>query len=378
MLVLGGGVGGVVAARRLRRQLPAADRVVLVDREPNHLFQASLLWLLVGKREPRHIQRPLGGLARMGIEIVTGEVSELDVEKRRIKVNGAELHGDAVIVALGAEFDPGAIPGLAQAGHNLYTLAGALAMRDALRTFKGGRVAVLTAQPAYKCPAAPYEAAMLINDYLRRHVGGGTRVDLYAAEPGPMGTAGPEVSAMVRAMVEGQGVHYSPNHQVTTVASADHALTFANGTTAEYDLLLYVPPHVAPRSLRGSGLIADSGWIAVDAKSLRTKAEGVFALGDVTSIPIPSGKALPKAGVFAHAQAGVVADNLVAEWAGRTPAEEFDGTGACFIETGSGRAGYGAGDFYASPAPEMKMRQPSRLLHMGKVAFEKYWFWKWF
>jgi sulfide:quinone oxidoreductase len=104
----------------------------------------------------------------------------------------------------------------------------------------------------------------------------------------------------------------------------------------------------------------------------------VFAIGDIAAIPIPSGKALPKSGVFAHRQAEVVAENLAAEWAGRTPGRTFDGSGACFIETGSGRAGYGAGDFYADPAPKMTLHAPSRLWHLGKVAFEKWWFWKWF
>jgi sulfide:quinone oxidoreductase len=106
--------------------------------------------------------------------------------------------------------------------------------------------------------------------------------------------------------------------------------------------------------------------------------EGVFAIGDVTSIPIPFGKALPKAGVFAHHEAEVVAANLAADWTGRTPHASFDAAGACFVETGSGRAGYGSGNFYASPMPQMNFHAPSRWRHWSKVAYEKYWLWKWF
>jgi sulfide:quinone oxidoreductase len=101
----------------------------------------------------------------------------------------------------------------------------------------------------------------------------------------------------------------------------------------------------------------------------------VFAIGDATSIPIPSGKALPKAGVFAHRQAEVVARNLAAEWSGRTPDDAFDGKGACFIETGSGRAGYGSGNFYAASVPDIRLYPPARHWHWGRILFEKQWLW---
>lgn len=377
VLVLGGGVGGVAAARKLRQQLDDRDRVVLVDRRSHHLFESSLLWLLTGDRDPDQVQRPLSRLEAKGIERVQGEITELDAEGRRIRVAGEDIRGDAMILSLGAELAPEVVPGLVDGGHNLYGLDGSMAFRDALRRFAGGRVVVLTAAPGYKCPAAPYEAAMLVNDHLRRK-GHDARVDIYAAEPGPMGTAGPEVSAALRRMVEDRGIAYHPEHRIDSVDADARTLHFDNGVTADYDLLLYVPPHRAPAVVRDAGLTGSSGWIPADPETLRTEADGVFAIGDVTSVPLPSGKALPKSGVFAHREAKVVAENLAAEWSGGTPDAVFDGTGACFIETGAGRAGYGAGDFYAEPAPVMKLRSPSRLWHLGKVLFEKYWLWKWF
>ena len=378
VLVLGGGVGGVVAATRLRELLPRRDRVVLVDHERQHLFQPSLLWLAVGQRRPEQIQRSLERLRRRGIEVLIGEISALDPEAKRIQVNGTHLTGDAVIVSLGADLAPDAVPGLAAAGHNLYTLAGASAIQHALEDFRGNRVVVLTAAPAYKCPAAPYEAAMLIQDYLQRRKPSTAMVEIFAAESGPMGTAGPHVSAAVRGMVEARGVAYQPDHQIAAVEPAARKLRFENGSSADYDLLIYVPSHRAPAVVRSGGLVGASGWVQVDAHSLRTEAPGVFAIGDVTGIPIPSGKALPKAGVFAHREAEVVAENLAAEWAGRGPERAFDGVGACFIEAGAGRAGYGSGDFYAAPVPEMRLHAPSRFWHIGKVLFEKRWLRKWF
>lgn len=378
VLVLGGGIGGVVAATRLRKRLPPSDRVVLVDREPQHLFQPSLLWLAVGQRRPGQIQRPLERLTRRGIEVVTGEIREFDPESRRVRVDAVELSGEAVIISLGAELAPELVPGLAEGGHNLYTLAGATEVRDALDRFPGGRVVVLTATPAYKCPAAPYEAAMLVQDFLRRRGGPTTSVEMFAAEPGPMGTAGPDVSAAVRQMVEAQGVGYHPGRQIQQVDPTRRLLHFTDGTTVEYGLLIYVPPHRAPAIIRQTALVGTSGWIEVDSRTLRTAVPGVAAIGDVTSIPIPSGKMLPKAGVFAHRQAEVVVDNLIAEWSGRDPGHWFEGTGACFIETGSGRAGYGAGNFYAAPMPTMRLHPPSRWRHLGKVLFEKQWLWRGF
>jgi len=379
VLVLGGGVGGVVAAHRLRASLPRSDRVILVDREREHLFQPSLLWLAVGQRGAGEIQRPLARLERKGIAVVRAEIEAIDPERRTIRAGGRELSADAIIVALGAELAPELIPGLAQGGHNLYSLDGARAICDALDRFRAGRVAVLTAAPAYKCPAAPYEAAMLIESYLRkRGVRAQVEVDLWAAEPGPMGVAGPVVSAGVRQIVERKGIPYHPEHQVTRVDPDGRRLVFANGAEATYDLLVYVPPHRAPAVIRQSSLAGETGWVTVDRGTFATRSPGVFAIGDVTTVPLTMGKPLPKAGVFAHRQAEVVAANIVRDWTGSGRLRTFDGHGECFLETGDGRAGFGAGDFYAEPSPQVALRMPSRWWHWGKVLFEWRWLRQWF
>lgn len=379
ILILGGGVGGLVAANELRKSLPKKHRIILVEREPAFVFAPSLLWLMTGGRTANQISRPLASLEKKGIEVVQGAIQRIDPERREVLVNGRVLAGDFMIVALGAELGSETIPGLAQAGHNFYTLAGAEALRDALKRFTGGRLVVLTAAPAYKCPAAPYEAAMLLEYHLRkRKLRVLTRVDLYAAEPGPMGVAGPEVSKAVRQMVEAKGIHYHPEHQVAEVDPATRRLTFANGAESTYDLLAYVPPHRAPRVVRESGLGAESGWIAVDRHTMETRYERVYALGDVVSIPLNLGKPLPKAGVFANAEAGVAARNIVRAITGKGRSATFDGVGECFIETGDGKAGFGKGDFYAEPVPEMRLHLPGRHWHAGKVLFEKDWLRRWF
>lgn len=377
-LVLGGGVGGLVAANRLRRLLPRTHRVVLIDREPQHLFQPSLLWLMVGDREPQRIERPLSRLLRPGIELVTAEISAIDPIARKVLAGGREYVGDALIVSLGAGLAPDAIPGLSAAGHNFYTLGGATSLRDALAAIRSGRVIVLTATPAYKCPAAPYEAAMLIEGALRRQgVRQSVTVDVYAAEPGPMGVAGPQVSAEVRQMVESKGIGYHPGHQVTAVDPAARLLTFANGTTAEFDLLAYVPPHRVPLVVQASGLVNESGWVPVDRATFETRFPNIYAIGDVTTVPLTMGKPLPKAGVFAHAEAEIVAANIAHAWTGRGARRAYGGEGQCFLETGDGRAGLGAGNFYGEPVPTVKLYPPSRWSHWGKVLFERRWLRQW-
>jgi sulfide:quinone oxidoreductase len=376
ILILGGGIGGVVAANALRRRLDRRHRVVVVDRAPDFALAASFLWVMTGARRPSQISRPLDRLARKGIAVTAGEVEEINPSARHAVVGGRTLEADHLVVALGADFTPDAVPGLSRWGHTFCTLEGAVRLRDALASIRAGRIVVLTAAPAYKCPAAPYEAAMLIDALLRkRGIRDSVSIELHSAEPGPMGVAGPDTSAAVRAMVEERGIVYRPEHQVIRVD--DGRMTFTDGVGLDFDLLVYVPPIAPPRALRDSGLVDESSWVRVDRQTLETAFPAVYAVGDVALIPLAMGKPLPRAGVFAHAQAEAVARNIADRIAGRTPSARFDGRGACFVETGDGRAGFGSGDFYAEPRPAVRMRRPAWYWHAGKVLFEKRVMWGW-
>jgi sulfide:quinone oxidoreductase len=169
-----------------------------------------------------------------------------------------------------------------------------------------------------------------------------------------------------------------PQHQAVQIDPKRKEITFRNGETLSYDLLVGIPPHGVPPVLEGSPVLGESGWVKVNPRTLETELENVYALGDVTAIPLPVGKPLPKAGVFAHAQAKVVAHSIEAKIKGASPEKEFDGGGACFIELGDGTAGYASGNFYAEPKPVVHLKKPSRLRHWQKVIFEKWWLWKWF
>ena len=191
IVVLGGGIGGMVAANEIRRQLPAAHRVVLVEKSAQHSFAPSFLWLMTGDRKPDQIRRPLAGLLRHGVEVLQAEVTGIDPALRKVRTGADEIAYDYLVVALGADLAPDAIPGLAAASHRLlFTFDGAARLRDALKAFSGGRIAVVVCAMPYKCPGAPHEGAMLIADYFRRRgLSSKVKIHLFTPEPQPMPVA---------------------------------------------------------------------------------------------------------------------------------------------------------------------------------------------
>ena len=369
VVVAGGGIGGVAAANRLRRRLDRDHRVVLVNRDPDFTFPASYLWVMTGSRRPEQITRPLKGLERRGIEVVIGDVSDIDPTSRTLTVGQRTLTGDHLVVSLGADWATDRVPGLADHGHTYATLPGAQRLAGELARIESGRIVVVTAAPLYKCPAAPYEAALLIDAGLRaRGVRDRVQVVVRSAEPAPMPVAGANVSAAVQQLLADRGIDYQPGRQIT---AAEPSTVHFGDTSEDADLLVYMPPIGAPPAIANSALAADDSWIHADPTTLATNFEGVYAIGDNTHIVLGIGKPLPRAGVFAHAQAHVVADTITANITGKPAPGGFDGHGGCFIETGSGRAAYGSGNFYGDPAPTVALHSPARRWHWGKVTFEQ-------
>ncbi len=378
IVIVGGGVGGLVAAKRLRRSLGGGHRVTVLDRARDHLFQPSLLWVADGTRRPERLSRPLSRLNRGGVSFRLGAVQGLDLTRRLVRLGDGEVPYDYLLLAPGAELRPDLLPGLEESGRNLYTLDGAAALNADLSRFQGGRLVVLVAAMPFKCPAAPYEAAMLLEARLRAHgVRGRCDVALYTPEPQPMPVAGPALGAAVREMLASRGIAYFPGKKPVAVEPQSRTIRFETGDVATYDLLAYVPPHAAPAFVVDAGLAPAGGWVKVDPKTLATPFERVWAVGDVTGIPLPNGKSLPKAGVFAAGQAEVVARNIAALVRGAAPAAEFAGEGACFVEMGGGRAGYATGNFYATPDPVVRLKTPGRRWHWAKVLLERTWFPRW-
>lgn len=380
VVILGGGVGGLVAANELARRLPPPHRIVLVERTARHAFAPSFLWLMTGDRRADQITRDVRVLVAPRVEVVQATARAVDTAAARVELEDGTLPYDHLVLALGAELAPEALPGLGEAAHTFYTLEGADRLRAALAGFGGGTVAVVVSALPYKCPGAPHEAAMLLGDFFRRR-GLRSRVDLhlFTPEPQPMPVAGPELGTAVVQMLASRGIAFHPSHKLTAVDSANRELAFEGRATVKYDLLVAIPPHRGPRLAREAGLANDAGWVPVDPRTLATRHERVHAIGDLAAIPLPGRwkpdvpLMLPKAGVFAHAQALVVARRIAAEITGAALQDEFCGDGYCMLEAGEDLAGFAFGNFFAQPAPDVRLRRIGRAWHFGKVLFERWW-----
>lgn len=375
IVVLGGGIGGQVAATRLQQKLRGKAQITLIERSPEYVFTPSLLWLMVGKRSPRTITRDFGRLQRRGVDVRHATVTGIDTESQTVHTDTGDEGYDYLVVALGARMDSAAVAGLAEHTHHPYDLAGAERLRDALGGFGGGRVVVAIHSLPYRCPAAPYETAMLIDGYLRSAgLRESSTVEMHTPEPLPLPVAGAHAGHAVAAELARRSIPFKPGRKL--VGAEPGRLQFEDGAV-DADLAVVIPPHRPPEPIAGSAVAGPGGWIPVDRGTMRARPGNVYAIGDVASIPLENGMLLPKAGVFAHGEAEVVAENISRRVLGNLDETEWDGHGTCFLETGDGKAGMASGNFFASPAPAVNFRRPGRVWHMGKVAFEQYWLRRW-
>lgn len=379
IVVLGGGVGGLVASNRLRKKLGEDYEVFLVDRRTQYEFTPSYLWVMTGCRKPSQITKDLSRLSGKGISYLNAEVTKIDPDNRLIKTSVKDLNYDHLIISLGADLAPDAVPGFADSTYNIYDLNHLARAKDALNVFSYGNLTILISSVPFKCPAAPYEAALLADDFLRKKkVRNNVKIQVYTPEPYPMPVAGPVVGEGVKNALAQRNIDFHPTMKTASIDSKKKRIVFEKGEEADFDLLLGVPTHRSAAVVReAKGLVDQSGWVPVDKGTLKTSYDDVYAIGDIAAIKLPSGMMLPKAGVFAHNQAEAVVHNIVAEIQGGSKTE-FDGRGFCFLESGSGKAGFASGNFYTAPTTTVKLRSPSRMWHWGKILFEKYWMWRWF
>jgi sulfide:quinone oxidoreductase len=365
VLVLGGGFGGIATAAALRSRLAPADEVVLVERRPRFVMGLRKNWGLVGSSTLAAGERPLAALRERGIDVVAGTIDAIRPETREADVEGRTIAADALVVALGAERDPNRIPGFREHAIDVYDEAANEAGAEAIEGFTGGRVVIGIFGVPYPCPPGPYELALLLADRLgERGVPGGLFV--FSPQPGSLPVLGDAGCAAFDGRLAGEGITFRPK---TTATAVEPGVVVAADTRIPFDLLLGIPPHRVPAVVTAAALAEPGGWVKVDPVTLETRFPGVYAIGDVTAIPLSTGQPLPKAGVFAHAQGEVVASRIADGFAGRAPSAAFDGHGMCFLETGHGRATMVRGNFYATP-PDVALAEASEEHLAAKHAFE--------
>jgi len=253
IIILSGGVGGIVTANELSSHLNSDHKIILIEKNSEHTFAPSYLWQMNGDRKKNQIKVPLKSLLKKNIEAVNATVNAIVPAEKKITADGKEYHYDFLIIALGADLAPEKITGWDENIHTFYTLDGAAKLNEALENFQGGKVAVLVSSMPYKCPGAPYEGAMLIEDFFAdKGLGKKVEVDLFSPEPQPL--PGPELVNSVKSILDKKGIRIHPKMQFDSVDTKSKQLFFNGKESFKYDLLIVVPPHQAPEVIRKSDL----------------------------------------------------------------------------------------------------------------------------
>lgn len=383
-LILGGGFGGVAAAQTLRSLLPNDHKIILIDKSPHFLVGATKTWVMLGTKNADDIMIERQKILPRDVDFIEAEIQKINTKSKEVETSRGKLSGDYMIVALGADLDMGAIPGLDRAAYSFYTVGDAMELKDRLEEFRAGELVFLIPQIPFKCPPAPYEAALMLDDHFRRmNIRDQVPISIYTIEPGPMATAGPEMSSSIRALIEERAIHYHPQKQTKSVDERQKKIIFKDGSEKSYNLLIGIPPHRVPAPLFEAGLCNESGWIPVDPKTMKVTSGNntmpVYAVGDNTVVTLPGRYkpdkplVLPKAGVFAASQGIVAAKQIAAAIMGKPAADEFDGSGYCYIETGGGKAIKGEGSFFKMPHPQMERRDPDNEQFRDKIAWIEGW-----
>ena len=375
-LILGAGFGGLTVATELRRLLGEGHEVVLVDRRERFFMGLRKLWEVVGIGTMDEGSRPRELLAERGIRFRQGRVTAIDPGQRAASIEGETVDADHLVIALGAEPRSDLVPGLGEHGFDAWARPSIPRLRDALEAFDGGRLAIVIAGVPYKCPPAPYELTMLLDEWLReRGLRDRTELSVSTMQPILLPNAGKEGSAWIGEQLASRGIGHAAGRKVERVE--EERVVFAEGEL-EFDLLIGVPPHRPPAVVEDSGLTGEFGWIGVDQETLETERDGVFAIGDVTQIKLANGLPMPKAGIIAELEGARVAAAIAAQLSGDPPPPPFDGSGYCFIEMGKSTASLVEGEFFAEPEPSVVVREPSASHAEEKHRFEAERLERWF
>jgi sulfide:quinone oxidoreductase len=362
VVVLGAGFGGLELTTRLSEELGREADIVLIDRADSFVFGFSKLDVMFGRTTGDAVTHLYRDIVKPGVRFVQTEVRRIDPDARRVETDAGVFEADVLVVALGADVDPSATPGLVEDGHEFYTVEGAFAVRDVLENFGGGRVVVGVTSTPFKCPPAPSETVLLVDEYLEER---GLRERSEVALVMPLGVPippSPAASAALLGAFEERGIAWHGDAQVRMLDPERHVVVLADGRELPYDLFLAVPVHRAPAVVAESGMCVD-GWVPVDPLTLETRFPGVYAVGDVTSV------GTPKAGVFAEGQAAVVADAIVTRFRSGDGVPTYGGRGICYIEFGRDEVARVDVTFLTGQSPTGRFDEPSLQHTADKSAF---------
>jgi sulfide:quinone oxidoreductase len=362
VVVLGAGFGGLELATILSEALGDDVEVTLIDKSDAFVFGYSKLDVMFGRTTADAVRLAYRDIAKPGVRFLQETITAIDPEGRRVTTDGGAYEADVLVVALGADYDLDATPGLAEGGNEFYSVAGAERLGELLPTFSEGRAVVGVCGAPFKCPPAPSECALLLDEYLSaRGVRDQCEISLVIPFGSPVPPSPDTSRALVAAFTECD-IEFVPGRRVSSLDAARRVAVLDDGSELPYDLFLGVPKHRAPDVVIASGMTED-GYVPVNPKTLETRFPGVYAVGDVATIGVP------KAGVFSEGAARVVAASLIADLRGGAPPAAYDGLGSCYIEFGGGRVGRVDVDFLSGPKPTGTFQEPSSALVAEKEHF---------
>ena len=362
VVILGAGFGGLELATTLSEAVSGDVDVALIDKSDAFVFGYSKLDVMFGRTTAAAVRLPYRDIAKPSVRFLQETITAIDPEARRVTTNAGDHEADVLIVALGADYDLDATPGLAEAGNEFYSVAGAERLAEVLPTFSQGRAIIGVCGAPFKCPPAPSEAALLLHDYLSaRGVRDACEISIVIPFGTPVPPSPDTSEALVAAFAE-RGIAFVPGRRVASLDAIRRVAVLDDGSEMPFDLFLGVPKHRAPDVVIASGMTED-GYVPVSSKTLETRFPHVYAIGDVATIGVP------KAGVFSEGAARVVAASLVATLRGGEQPGPYGGRGSCYIEFGDGQVGRVDVDFLSGPKPTGTFREPSTALVAEKHEF---------
>jgi sulfide:quinone oxidoreductase len=350
--ILGAGFGGLELSSRLSAELGNEVEVLLLDQSDAFVFGFAKLDVMFGRQTLADVRIPYTNIAKPSVEFRQESIVAIDPARKVVVTNAGEHEADILVVALGADLDPAATPGLVEAGYEFYSPDGAARVAELLPSFAGGNVVISVLGGFFKCPPAPYETALMLHDYLtKRGVRDAGSIHLTTPLPRPIPIS-VETSDAIVGRLDERGIAHSHATWVTHLDPATHSVHLKDGRTLPFDLFLGVPVHRAPPVVVDAGL-TDDGWIAVDLTTFQTKFADVYAVGDVTNAPVP------RAGLMAEGEAATLADVIVDRIRGGVAPRPFVGAATCYIEMGEETIGKVDVDFLSGPAPTAQFTPPS-------------------
>jgi sulfide:quinone oxidoreductase len=352
ILILGAGFGGLELATELSEKLGDDHEVTVIDKGDAFVFGYSKLDLMFHGRSLEEVCLPYADFVKPGVRLLRETVTAIDPQATRVTTDAGEHQADYLVIALGSDYDLAATPGLAEVDSEFYSVAGARKLGEVIPTFSAGRALIGVCGAPFKCPPAPSECALLLDDELRRR---GVRDACEIAFVIPFGAPvppSPETSAALKGEFERRGIELITGRRIASLDPGRNVAVLDDGSEQAYDLFLGVPRHRAPDVVIASG-IAEDGFVPVDPATLATKVPGVYAVGDVATAGVP------KAGVFAEGAARIVAQHLLAAVAGGGDPARHLGQGTCYIEFGEGRIGSVDIDFLSGPERTGVFNPPS-------------------